>query len=111
MRHGLADLVEGFLRLMASGSDLTGPVNIGNPGEFTMLQLAEQVLEVTGSKSRIVHKALPQDDPKQRRPDITLAREKLNWVPTVPLRSGLEKTAAYFEKLLSNAQIQNVIQS
>lgn len=105
------DLIEGFLRLMASGSGLTGPVNIGNPGEFTMLELAQQVLEVTGSKSKIIHKPLPQDDPKQRRPDITLAQEKLSWEPMVPLRKGLEKTTAYFENLLSNSQIRDVIRS
>ena len=105
------DLIEGFLRLMASPDGVTGPINIGNPGEFTMLELAQQVLEVTGSKSKIIHKPLPQDDPKQRRPDISQAQEKLNWQPTVPLRQGLEKTAAYFEDLLSNAQVQDVIHS
>ena len=94
------DLIEGFVRLMDSPDDLTGPVNIGNPGEFTMLELAQAVLEITGSKSKIVHRPLPQDDPRQRRPDITQAEERLGWSPTVPLHEGLATTAAYFDELL-----------
>jgi UDP-glucuronate decarboxylase len=90
------DLIEGFLRLMSQTATV-GPVNIGNPGEFTMLQLAQEVLRLTGSKSRIVHKPLPADDPKQRRPDITLAKKYLDWEPTVPLAEGLAKTIAYFK--------------
>lgn len=92
------DEVRGFLALL--DSDEVGPVNIGNPGEFTMLELAELVLEITGSSSEIVHEPLPVDDPKQRRPDITLARERLGWEPEVDLREGLEKTAAYFRSTL-----------
>jgi UDP-glucuronate decarboxylase len=88
---------------MATGDDVTGPVNLGNPGEFTMLELAENVIELTGSKSQLIFEPLPDDDPKQRRPDISLAQEKLGWEPTVPLREGLEKTIAYFDELLRQA--------
>jgi UDP-glucuronate decarboxylase len=95
------DLIEGFIRLMDSPAELTGPVNLGNPGEFTIRELAEIVIELTGSKSPIVQRPLPADDPMQRRPDITLARERLGWAPTVPLRQGLVKTIAYFDALLS----------
>ncbi|VTZ25013.1 NAD-dependent dehydratase [Methylocella tundrae] len=94
------DLIEGFLRLMATGPDFTGPVNIGNPKEFTMNELAHQIIELTGSRSKIVYRGLPPDDPKQRRPDITLARDKLQWQPTVELREGLSRTAKYFEDFL-----------
>ncbi len=90
------DLIEGFVRLM-NQNETVGPVNIGNPGEFTMLELAEQVLELTKSKSKIVHKPLPSDDPKQRRPDIALAKKHLKWEPTIPLAEGLKKTIAYFK--------------
>ena len=83
---------------------LIGPVNIGNPGEFTMIQLAETILELTGSKSQLVKEPLPMDDPKQRQPDIAIAREQLGWEPTVPLKSGLVRTIAYFEDLLSRNQ-------
>jgi UDP-glucuronate decarboxylase len=94
------DLVEGLLRLMASGEDVTGPINLGNPGEFTMLELAEMVRELTGAKSELVFRPLPADDPKQRRPDITKAVEMLDWRPVTPLREGLGKTIAYFDTLL-----------
>lgn len=94
------DLVEGFVRLMASGDDVTGPVNLGNPGEFTIKQLAELVIEKTGAKSQLVYKPLPEDDPMQRCPDITLAKEALDWTPRVQLEQGLEKTIAYFESLI-----------
>ncbi len=94
------DLIEGFRRLMDAPDEVTGPVNIGNPGEFTMVQLAQLVLELTGSRSPLVHEPLPVDDPKQRQPDITVAREKLGWEPTVPLRAGLTRTIAYFDQLL-----------
>ncbi len=90
------DLLEGFVRLMNQDATV-GPVNIGNPGEFTMLELAEQVLKLTKSKSKIVHQPLPADDPKQRRPDITLAKKYLKWEPKVPLAEGLKKTIAYFK--------------
>ena len=98
------DLVEGFIRLMDSGSDVTGPINLGNPGEFTIRQLAELVIELTGSKSKIVTEPLPPDDPRQRRPDITLAKEKLGWEPRIPLREGLAKAIPYFEKVLRQAK-------
>ncbi len=90
------DLIEGFIRLM-NQTETVGPVNIGNPGEFTMLQLAELTLKLVGGKSKIVHKPLPADDPRQRRPDITLARKHLKWEPTVPLEEGLKRTIAYFK--------------
>jgi UDP-glucuronate decarboxylase len=94
------DLIEGFVRLMASPADVTGPMNLGNPGETTMIELAEQVIDITGSSSKLVHRDLPQDDPKRRSPDISRARAALDWQPKVPLREGLVKTAAYFEALL-----------
>ena len=95
------DLIDGLVRLMAAPDDVTGPVNIGNPGEFTMLQLAEKVVAKTGSKSKITFKPLPEDDPKQRRPDITLAKKALGWAPTIPLEEGLDRTIAYFRTRLS----------
>ena len=91
------DLVEGMLRMMDSREGFPGPVNLGNPGEFTMLQLAELVLELTGSKSEIVFCPLPQDDPIQRKPVIDLAKKELGWEPKVPLREGLERTISYFD--------------
>ncbi|WP_170388012.1 UDP-glucuronic acid decarboxylase family protein [Ruegeria atlantica] len=94
------DLVEGFLRMMDSGPDVTGPINLGNPGEFTMLELAEKVLELTKSHSKIVYQPLPQDDPLQRRPDISQAKEKLDWEPTVALEDGLKRTIDYFRHLV-----------
>src|SRR5688572_22745032 len=97
------DLVEGFLRLMASPVDVTGPMNLGNPGEFTIKELAQLVLELTGSRSKLAYLPLPQDDPRQRKPDITFARDRLNWEPTVPLREGLIDTIAHFDRLLSSA--------
>lgn len=95
------DLIDGFVRLMGTGDDFTGPVNLGNPGEFTILQLAELVVEFTGSKSKIVNNPLPKDDPKQRRPDITLAKSALGWEPGIKLRDGLKKTIEYFDWFLS----------
>jgi len=89
------DLIEGMIRLMNT-ENITGPVNIGNPGEFTIKQLAEEVIALTNSKSKIIYQPLPSDDPKQRRPDITLAKEKLGWEPKVPLKEGLVKTIEYF---------------
>jgi UDP-glucuronate decarboxylase len=91
------DLVEGLVRVMATGDEVTGPVNLGNPREFTILQLAEHVIRLTGSKSRLEHRPLPADDPKQRQPDITLAKKVLGgWEPSTPLEEGLRKTIAYF---------------
>jgi UDP-glucuronate decarboxylase len=95
------DLIDGFLKLMGMPADFTGPVNLGNPGEFTMIELAQKVKAITGSASPLVYKPLPVDDPKQRQPDITLAREALGWQPTVSLDEGLSKTIAYFDKLLA----------
>lgn len=94
------DLIEGMLRLMDTPQGLTGPINIGNPGEFTMLELAETVLDITKSSSRLVFQPLPSDDPRQRQPDIELARDKLAWEPRVSLREGLEKTVDYFRGVL-----------
>ncbi len=94
------DLIVGLAKLMDSDPSVTGPINLGNPVEFTMRELAEAVLDLTGSASPIVHEPLPTDDPKQRQPDITLARSKLGWEPTVALKAGLTSTIAYFERLL-----------
>jgi len=95
----VSDMIEGFVKLM-NCDDFVGPVNLGNPGEFSIAQLAELVIEFTGSKSEIVYKPLPADDPIQRCPDITLAREKLDWAPLVPLQEGLQQTIDYFRKVL-----------
>ena len=94
------DLVEALIRMMNSRDGFTGPVNLGNPGEFTMLQLAEKVIELTGSKSKIVYLPLPQDDPTQRKPVIDLAKKELGWEPTIPLEEGLKKTIEYFKHTL-----------
>ncbi|MCQ2005449.1 UDP-glucuronic acid decarboxylase family protein [Rhizobium sp. NRK18] len=96
------DLVEAMIRMMGTGDDVVGPVNIGNPNEFTIRALAELVLELTGSPSKLVFKPLPQDDPIQRQPDISKAKELLGWQPTVELREGLEKTIGYFDELLKS---------
>jgi UDP-glucuronate decarboxylase len=100
------DLIDGLIRLMNSADDVTGPINIGNPKEFTMLELAALVIELTGTKSRIVHRPLPQDDPRQRRPDISKAGEALDWAPRTPLREGLTRTIDYFEKMLKDETIR-----
>ncbi len=92
------DLIEAMIRMMATGDDFIGPVNTGNPGEFTMLELAQKIVELTNSKSRIVYLPLPGDDPRQRKPDITLAKEKLDWEPGIRLEEGLRRTIAYFEE-------------
>ena len=94
------DLIEGMIRMMNSRDGFTGPVNIGNPGEFTMLELAQKIIDLTGSSSKIVFEPLPQDDPMQRRPVIDLAKKELSWEPTVNLEEGLKKTIAYFDDLL-----------
>jgi UDP-glucuronate decarboxylase len=96
------DLVEGMVRLMNSPDDFIGPVNVGNPGEYTILQLAQKIIELTGSSSKLVYMPLPQDDPIQRKPDISLAKEKLKWEPKVPLNEGLGKTISYFKNLLNS---------
>ncbi|ODU69887.1 MAG: NAD-dependent dehydratase [Novosphingobium sp. SCN 66-18] len=103
------DLIEVIIRMMASPSDFTGPVNIGNPGEFTMIELAEMVIDLTNSKSKLVFCDLPADDPKQRRPDISRAKEKLDWEPKIPLKEGLVKTIDYFDSLIkSNEMPMNI---
>lgn len=96
------DLVDGLMRLMNVADDYPGPVNLGNPGEFSILELAEKVIEITGSKSHLVRKPLPQDDPLQRQPDIAEAKKVLDWQPTTPLNEGLVKTIAYFDDLLKD---------
>jgi UDP-glucuronate decarboxylase len=93
------DLIDAMILMMDSPDEVTGPINIGNPGEFTMLELARQVLELTGSASKIVHQPLPADDPRQRRPDLTLANQLLGWAPGIPLNEGLKKTIAYFKTM------------
>jgi len=95
------DLVDGLIRLMETGDGVVGPVNLGNPSEFTIRQLAEILIEITGSASKIVHRPLPLDDPRQRKPDISKAQELLDWRPLVPLRDGLTRTIAYFDQLLA----------
>lgn len=97
------DLVDGLIRLMETPDEFTGPVNLGNPGEFTILELARKVIALTGSTSKIIHEPLPQDDPKQRKPDISLAKSQLQWEPKVTLEQGLKKTIAYFDELLSES--------
>ncbi|HQY37619.1 MAG TPA: SDR family oxidoreductase, partial [Pseudomonadota bacterium] len=97
------DLIEAFLRFMDTPAGFPGPLNLGNPGEFTIRQLAEQVIALTGSRSKLEFRPLPADDPTQRQPDIRLAREKLGWEPAVPLQAGLQKTIAYFDALLREA--------
>ncbi len=95
------DLIEGFVRLMARPDNVTGPMNLGNPGEFTIRELAELVIDLTGSSSELVFRPLPEDDPMQRCPDISFAKAELGWNPTVPLRDGLGRTIAYFDRLLA----------
>jgi UDP-glucuronate decarboxylase len=97
------DMVEGFLRLMATNDTVTGPINLGSPGEFTMRELAQTVVDLTGTTSKLVHLPLPVDDPRQRQPDITKAKSILNWQPVVNLEAGLTKTISYFDKLLTTA--------
>jgi UDP-glucuronate decarboxylase len=99
------DLIDGMMRLMNSPAEVTGPINVGNPGEFTILELAEMVIEMTNSKSKIVTMPLPQDDPKRRRPDITKAKKVLGWEPKTPLREGLKHTIAYFEGLMKEGAL------
>ena len=100
------DLIDGLIRLMNSADDVIGPINVGNPKEFTMLELAALVIELTGAKSRIVHRPLPQDDPRQRRPDISKADDALGWAPKTSLNEGLIRTIAYFENLLRDESVR-----
>ena len=97
------DLVDGFVRMMGTGDEITGPINLGNPHEMPVRALAEQIVRLTGSRSRLVHRPLPQDDPMQRCPDIGLARRVLDWQPSIPIEDGLIRTIAYFERLLGAA--------
>lgn len=98
------DLVRGLIALMGSPDDVTGPINLGNPGEFTIRELAEQIVALTGTKSKLITKPLPQDDPRKRRPDITRAKDQLDWQPTIALQDGLTKTIEHFDALLSDEQ-------
>lgn len=101
------DLVDGMIRLMNSPSEITGPLNVGNPGEFTMLELAQKIQKILGSNVQLVHEPLPQDDPKQRQPDISLAKEILGWEPTVQLDEGLKRTIEYFQERLAHPNMDN----
>ena len=103
------DLIDGFVKLMASPGDFTGPVNLGNPGEFTIRELAEKVIAMTNSRSKIIRMPLPTDDPRQRQPDIALAEAKLGWVPRISLAEGLERTISYFDKILAVGRVQDSI--
>jgi UDP-glucuronate decarboxylase len=100
------DLIDGLVKLMATQDQVTGPINIGNPSECSMLELAGMIIELTGSRSRIVHRPLPENDPRQRRPDISRAQELLSWAPRTRLKDGLVRTISYFEKLLSENDVR-----
>jgi UDP-glucuronate decarboxylase len=105
------DLIDGFIRLMATNDSVTGPINIGNPNEFTILQLATMIIEMIGAKSEIVRLPLPENDPRQRQPDISLAKKQLNWEPRIQLKEGLTMTIAYFEKLLAEKNARELLTS
>jgi UDP-glucuronate decarboxylase len=105
------DMIDALTRLMATGDAVTGPVNLGNPDEFSILELATKVIDITGSKSRIVHRPLPEDDPRQRQPDISRAQDELKWAPKTPLDEGLRRTIGYFEKLLSEKGVRELVTS
>jgi UDP-glucuronate decarboxylase len=105
------DMIDGFIRLMATDDSVTGPINIGNPNEFTILELATMVTEMIGTRSKIVRRLLPENDPRQRQPNISLAKKHLSWEPRTPLKEGLIKTIAYFEKLLSDGKMRDVLTS
>lgn len=105
----VSDLIDAVMRLMATADDFTGPVNLGNPHEITVLELAERIIDLTGTRSRITHKALPSNDPTQRCPDVTMARDKLQWEPKVRLQEGLGNTIAYFERLLNQRRALSVV--
>jgi len=103
------DLIDGLVRLMASADTVTGPINIGNPAEFSIRELADIVIDLTGSQSKVVSRPLPTDDPRQRQPDISLARKALEWSPRIPLKEGLSRTIAYFEELLKQDDVRTTI--
>ena len=100
------DLIDGLVRLMKSPDDVTGPINIGNPREFSILELASMIIDMTGSRARIVHRSRPEDDPRQRRPDISRAQDLLGWKPVTPVEDGLKRTIAYFEQLLTERGVR-----
>lgn len=103
------DLIDGMMRLMATPDSVTGPINIGNPTEFTILELASQIIEMTGSRSKIVHRPKPQDDPRQRQPDISKAQEVLKWRPRTALKEGLKATISYFDELLKQPDVRTML--
>jgi UDP-glucuronate decarboxylase len=103
------DLIDGLVRLMATTDEITGPVNIGNPSEFSILELASTVIDLSGSRSRVTHRPLPQDDPRQRQPDISQAKQLLSWAPRTPLKEGLRKTIAYFQDLLKDKGLRTAL--
>jgi len=103
------DLVSGFLKMMGTEAEVTGPINLGNPNELTVRELADVILDLTGSRSKIIHRPLPQDDPKKRRPDISDANRLLGWRTTTPLKEGLAKTIPYFERLIADGKFQNLL--
>jgi UDP-glucuronate decarboxylase len=103
------DLIDGLMRLMSTGDEVTGPVNLGDPNECSILALASTVIDLTGSRSRIIHRPLPQDDPRQRRPDISLANQLLSWTPRTALNDGLIKTIAYFDKVLEDDGVRTLL--
>jgi UDP-glucuronate decarboxylase len=105
------DMIDGFIRLMATDDSVTGPINVGNPNEFTILELATMVTEMIGTRSKIVRRPLPENDPRQRQPNISLAKKHLSWEPRTPLKEGLIRTIAYFEKLLSDGKMRDVLTS
>ncbi len=105
------DLIDGLARLMATGDETTGPINLGNPEEFSIRELAEIVVGLTGSRARIVHRPRPQDDPRQRKPDISKAQEILSWAPSTPLKHGLTRTIDYFDRLLREPGVRDVVAS
>jgi UDP-glucuronate decarboxylase len=105
------DMIDGFIRLMATDDSVTGPINIGNPNEFTILELATMINEMIGASSKIVRRPLPENDPRQRQPNISLAKKHLSWEPHTPLKEGLIRTIAYFEKLLSEGKMRDVLTS
>jgi len=105
------DMIDGFIRLMATDDSVTGPINIGNPNEFTILELATMINEMIGARSKIVCRPLPENDPRQRQPNISLAKKHLSWEPRTPLKEGLIRTIAYFEKLLSDGKMRDVLTS
>lgn len=100
-------MIEGFVRLMASGDEVTGPINLGNPNEFSIRELAEEIISLTGSRSLLISRPLPQDDPRKRQPDISRATRDLGWEPKTALREGLKKTIAHFDALLSDKDVNN----